>query len=266
MLRKRLFAFWAMVWMTGAWGGLWAPVAAEGVDPPLAQSDSEVRVQDADAEAAAEARQALADGRYIDAAKLLEPLVAPRHHTLSIRPSWHRDLGLAYAGLGLHRAAQGQYRLARAAAGADDARFADDVSARLAASIAASQDYAAIPDTAAAGGALFVSLAITRRGDVIRFEAGFAADARGGASGGYSQGEFEIDCARLERRTLVERRYGADGSLERTLGEGEWAGPPNALSRNLYKLLCGTAPRPPAHFDMKALAAEYGAQRDGSGP
>ena len=53
-------------------------------------------------------------GRYADAAALLEPLVRPRHHTL---PRWsivHEDLGDAYARLGRRADAQAQWRIALA--------------------------------------------------------------------------------------------------------------------------------------------------------
>lgn len=269
MLRRSVLLNLLVALSAGGWTAQARdPVAAaiEDARHSLEESGADIRVPDADAAAAADARRALIDGRYASAAARLEPLVAPRHHTLAIRASWHRDLGMAYAGLGHHRAAQGQYRLALAGAAPDDEAFARDVSGRLTASANASQLFAAIPDTAAPGGALFVSLATSHSGHLVRFEAGFAPDPRGTESAAYSTGEYEIDCERIERRTISERRHGADGALEGSLAEGEWQAPPNALSRNLFKLLCGAGMPSSKPFDMRALSAEYRAQRRAGAP
>ena len=71
---------------------------AGAADAPPPHAGSQVERDDGSARLAA---QAIDADHPAKAAGILETLVAPRHHMLTISPDWHRDLARAYAALGL---------------------------------------------------------------------------------------------------------------------------------------------------------------------
>jgi hypothetical protein len=217
--------------------------------------ESAIAVPEDDARNAAEAARQLGLGHHAEAAAIYERLVAPRHHTLAIRPEWHAALGRAYLAMGLHRAAQGQLRLALSANGRDDAT-AMAAHEALTRSVGTVGAYAAVPDTAARGGAAYYDLRTTRSGNLVRYRMGFAEEDAGR---GWTSGLWETDCTTRKRRPIDAAAFDAKG--KRTLHErgGDWSRNWNALSDNVAAMLC--APQAgiddKSRFDMEALAAEY---------
>lgn len=230
--------------------------AAPAALPAVAEREqAAIWVPGADEADAGRAAALAGQGRYGEAAAIYERLVAPRHHTLAIRPQWHAALGRAYLAMGLHRAAQGQLRLALSAPDRDD-ETAMEASAALDSSVGTVGAFATVPDTAAPGGARYVDLRTLRTGNLVRYRQGFAEQD---AAKGWTEGLWEVDCATLKRRPVDAAAFDARGKRVVRDRGGAWIAPLNALDRNVAAMLC--APRPPLgdarKFDMKALGAEY---------
>ena len=229
--------------------------------PPPPPGQSQV---DRDADVARSAREALDEARARDAADMLETLVAPRHHMLAILPAWHRDLGHAYAALGAPDAAQGQYRLALAAAGegGDAAAEAD-----LAALVARSGPANPVPDTLGPDGAKYFDLRwVDRGGGQIDYAGAFLLPADGPRGEAFMLATYRADCAALQVQMLAGSEFSAGGKLLREFGRAELASPSNDLARHALQMMCRRDPalavRRTPDIDGLALLARYRAHRE----
>jgi len=144
------------------------PYPANAIQAPPSPAGSQA---DRDAEVARLAAEALAAGHPAEAAGILETIVAPRHHMLAILPEWHRDLGRAYAALGLVDGAEGQYLLALAGVPDDEAGAFGKA---LSAPAAKDREATIVPDTLGPNGAKYFDLHwVDRRDGIIDFAAIF---------------------------------------------------------------------------------------------
>ncbi len=194
---------------------------------------------------------------------MLETLVAPRHHMLAILPEWHRDLGRAYAALGAPDAAQGQYRLALAAAGEAGE---DGAEAELAALVAESGQANPVPDTLGPDGAKYFDLRwVDRGGGQIDYGAAFLLPADGPRGEAYMLATYRADCAALQVQMLAGSEFSAGGKLLRKFGRAELASPSNDLARHAAQMMCRRDPALAVHrtpgIDGLALLARYRAHR-----
>ncbi|MDO1560320.1 hypothetical protein Q0812_12860 [Brevundimonas sp. 2R-24] len=207
-------------------------------------------------------------GRYGDAAEILEGLTGPGHHTLAIDPIFHADLGDAYAELGRTAAAQGQWRLALAAA--DEAQAsgwrAEDTEAALQRSISANGAVRQVPDAGTWTGVKLVDLSTIRReGDEATYASIFfePRDRQDGSA--YWTMRHTVNCADGLSR-LDEAHYFNAAGEPTTNGTGtRWTPPSNALARHVLKMVCttplgGGAWTPPV--EPQAFLAAYRQQRD----
>lgn len=236
-----------------------APCAALAASPPPAEQSQ----LDRDAELARTAQWALDEGRPREAADMLETLVAPRHHMLAILPEWHRDLGRAYAALGAPDAAQGQYRLALAAAGEAGE---DGAEAELAALVAESGQANPVPDTLGPDGAKYFDLRwVDRGGGQIDYGAAFLLPADGPRGEAYMLATYRADCAAFQVQMLAGSEFSAGGKLLRKFGRAELASPSNDLARHAAQMMCRRDPALAVHrtpgIDGLALLARYRAHR-----
>lgn len=234
--------------------------AAASVPPPPAASEGE---GEGDAGTARLAAQAADAGYPAEAAGILETLVAPRHHMLSILPEWHRDLGRAYVGLGLLDGAEGQYRLALAVAADGEAgALREELEALLAKAGSAN----AVPDTLGPNGAKYFDLRWVDRGnDKIDFVTAFALPQDDADGAAFTTAIHRADCLALTSQLLGGAAFSHSGKKIRLFGEGEAARPANDLADHSLRMICRRDPemevkRLPA-IDGRALTARYRAQR-----
>ncbi|MGQ0277572.1 hypothetical protein [Sphingopyxis sp. P1IMeth2] len=229
--------------------------------PPPPSGQSQV---DRDADLARSARKALDGGRAREAADMLETLVAPRHHMLAILPAWHLDLGRAYAALGAPDAAQGQYRLALAAAGeAGEA----ETEAELADLVARSGQANPVPDTLGPDGAKYFDLRwVDRGGGQIDYAGAFLLPADGPRGEAFMLATYRADCAALQVQMLAGSEFSAGGKRLRKFGRAELASPSNDLARHAAQMMCRRDPalavRRTPDIDGLALLARYRAHRE----
>jgi len=221
------------------------------------------READGDAGAARLAAQAIAAGHPAEAAGILETLVAPRHHMLSILPAWHRDLARAYVALGLPDGAEGQYRLALAGASDDEARALGE---ELEALFAKTGVAAAVPDTLGPNGAKFFDLHWVDRGHgSIDFTTAFALPQDDADGVAFTTAVYRADCVALQTQLLGGAAFSLSGQKLRSFGEGEAARPANDLADHSLRMICRRDPelkvKQLASVDGRTLTARYRAQR-----
>lgn len=231
---------------------------AASVPPPPAAGEA-----DGDAEAARLAAQAIDTSYPAEAAGILETLVAPRHHMLSILPEWHRDLARAYVALGLLDGAEGQYRLALS--GASDGE-AGALAKELDALLAKAGTADAVPDTLGPNGAKYFDLRWVDRGnDKIDFATAFALPQDDADGAAYTTATYRADCLALKSQLLGGAAFSRTGETLHSFGEGEAARPGNDLADHSLRMICRRDPetrvkRLPA-IDGRTLTARYREQR-----
>ena len=221
------------------------------------------READGDAGAARLAAQAIAAGHPAEAAGILETLVAPRHHMLSILPAWHRDLARAYVALGLPDGAEGQYRLALAGASDDEARALGE---ELEALFAKTGVAVAVPDTLGPNGAKYFDLHWVDRGHgSIDFATAFALPQDDADRVAFTTAVYRADCVALKTQLLGGAAFSLSGQKLRSFGEGEAARPANDLADHSLRMVCRRDPELKvnqlASVDGRTLTARYRAQR-----
>jgi hypothetical protein len=232
--------------------------SAASVPPPPAADATED-----DAGAARHAVQAIDAGFPAEAAGILETLVAPRHHMLSILPEWHRDLARAYVALGLFDGAEGQFRLALAAASDGEAgALGEELEAFLAKAGAAD----ALPDTLGPNGAKYFDLHWVDRGSAaIDFATAFALPEDGADGVAFTTATYRADCLALKSHLLGGAAFSRTGEKLRSFGEGESARPANDLADHSLRMICRRDPelkvKKLASIDGRTLTARYRAQR-----
>lgn len=233
---------------------------ARAADGTPSHADSQTERDDGSARLAA---QAIDAGHPAEAAGILETLVAPRHHMLTIRPDWHRDLARAYAALGLIDGAQGQYRLALADTAGDEGGALGE---ELAVLIARSGRADLVPDTLGPNGAKYFDLRWVDRGnETIDFGTAFVLPQDDADGGAFTTATYRADCLTLKSQLLGGAAFSAAGKTLRTFGEGEAARPANDLADHSLRMICRRDPalqvkRVPS-IDGRTLLTSYRAQR-----
>lgn len=231
---------------------------AVNAPPPPAGSQAE-----RDDEAARIAAQAIEGGHSAEAAGILETLVAPRHHMLTISSDWHRDLARAYVVLGLIDGAQGQYRLALALAPSDEAGVPGE---ELAALIAKYGLTDIVPDTLGPNGAKYFGLRWVDRGNgTIEFATAFLLPQDDPDRTAFTTATYRADCAAQRTQLLGGTAFSAAGKALRSFGKGEAARPAHDLADHSLKMMCRREPalqakRVPS-IGSPALLTQYRAQR-----
>ena len=249
----RQMAVAALLLVAGSAALAWAADAP----PPLAGSQTE-----RDAGSARLAAEAIGAGHLAEAAGILETLVAPRHHMLTIGPGWHRDLARAYAALGLIDGAQGQYRLALAGTAGDEGAADEE----LAALIARAGRADVVPDTLGPNGAKYFDLRWVDRGnETIDFGTAFVLPQDDADSGAFTTATYRADCLTLKSQLLGGTVFSAAGKTLRSFGEGEAERPANDLADHSLRMVCRRDPalqvkRVPS-IDGRTLLTSYRAQR-----
>lgn len=238
------------------------PSVAVGASVPPAVDGSQA---DRDAAAARIAAQAIDAGHPAEAAGILETLVAPRHHMLSILPAWHRDLARAYVALGLPDGAEGQYRLALAGASDDEARALGE---ELEALFAKKGVAVAVPDTLGPNGAKYFDLHwVDRDHGSIDFATAFALPQDDADGVAFTTAVYRADCVALKTQLLGGAAFSLSGQKLRSFGEGEGeaARPANDLADHSLRMICRRDPelkvKQLASVDGGTLTARYRAQR-----
>ena len=186
--------------------------AATGRDPARLESILQDGRQ-GDAWTHARAWLRFRQGRFADAAALLEPLVRPRHHTL---PRWaivHEDLGDSYAALGRDAEAEGQWRVALATESGPDGSGWDRqaLEAKLADAAANGGAQPLVPVLSYPDARYAIDLASIRPTEAgVRYQKlELLKENEAGAA--YSRFTREIDCDEPRTRLLALQRYDVGG-------------------------------------------------------
>lgn len=251
LLRRTAVA--ALLLVAGSASMTWAANAP----PPHAGSQAE-----RDDGSARLAAQAIGAGHPAEAAGILETLVAPRHHMLTIGPGWHRDLARAYVALGLIDGAQGQYRLALAGTAGDEGAAGEELTALIARAGRAD----VVPDTLGPNGAKYFDLRWVDRGNAtIDFVTAFVLPQDDADGGAFTTATYRADCAAQKTQLLGGAAFSAAGKRLRSFGEGEAARPANDLADHSLRMICRRDPalqvkRVPS-IDGRTLLTSYRAQR-----
>jgi hypothetical protein len=232
---------------------------AGAADAPPPHAGSQVERDDGAARLAA---QAIDAGHPAEAAGILETLVAPRHHMLTIGPGWHRDLARAYAALGLIDGAQGQYRLASAGTAGDEGAAGEE----LAALIARAGRADVVPDTLGPNGAKYFDLRWVDRGNAtIDFVTAFVLPQDDADGAAFTTATYRADCAAQKTQLLGGAAFSAAGKRLRSFGEGEAARPANDLADHSLRMICRRDPalqvKHVPSIDGRPLLTSYRAQR-----
>lgn len=233
---------------------------ARAADAPPSHACSQTERDDGSARLAA---QALDAGHPAEAAGILETLVAPRHHMLTIWPDWHRDLARAYVALGLIDGAQGQYRLALADTAGDEGGALGE---ELAVLIARAGRADVVPDTLGPNGAKYFDLRWVDRGNgTIDFLTAFLLPQDDPDGAAFTTATYRADCDTQKTQLLGGATFSAAGKRLRSFGEGEAARPANDLADHSLRMICRREQLMQVKLlpsiDGRALLTRYRAQR-----
>lgn len=178
-----------------------------------------------DAGVHARAWLAYRQGRYQDAANLLQPLVRPRHHTLPRWSTVHEDLGDAYARLGRKADAQAQWRIALATdydpggTGWDRSALERKLADALAAPAGAEP---LLPLQRYHDAVSILDLASVKRTEAGRRYDKLVLLAKDENGGAYGIDSYEVDCSQERARVLGVRGFDAAGKQVRSVEELPW--------------------------------------------